>query len=149
MSISDFFPARQELDDLARRIRAALQASRPERCNALHHDLDIGDMLTEVQAQVTTGWKRWLRENCFLSERTALLYQQLARHRTEIEAEIERVGELSLRAARRLIAKPDKENPPNEKQAAAEQELLPRAYDDPQDWHCRMCGNYKRCWGQA
>jgi hypothetical protein len=145
MSISDFFPTRQELDDLARRIRAALQASRPERCNALHHDLDIGDMLTEVQAQVTTGWKRWLRENCFLSERTALLYQQLARHRTEIEAEIERVGELSLRAARRLIAKPDKENPPNEKQAAAEQELLPRAYDDPQDWHCRMCGHYKRC----
>jgi hypothetical protein len=28
-------------------------------------------------------------------------------------------------------------------------ELLPRAYDDPQNWHCRMCGHYKRCWGQA
>jgi hypothetical protein len=28
-------------------------------------------------------------------------------------------------------------------------ELLSRAYDDPQDWHCRMCGHYKRCWGQA
>ena len=63
---------RQDLDELAVRIRAALQASRQERCNALHHDLDIGDMLIEAQAQVTTGWKRWLRENCFLmSVRTA------------------------------------------------------------------------------
>ena len=26
-------------------------------------------------------------------------------------------------------------------------ELLPRAYDDPEDWRCRMCGHRKRCWG--
>jgi hypothetical protein len=26
-------------------------------------------------------------------------------------------------------------------------ELLPRAYDDPNDWRCRMCGHRKRCWG--
>ena len=25
-------------------------------------------------------------------------------------------------------------------------ELLPRAYDDPKDWRCRMCGHNKRCW---
>ena len=25
-------------------------------------------------------------------------------------------------------------------------ELLPRAYDDPQDWHCRMCSHRERCW---
>jgi hypothetical protein len=94
------------LDELASAIRKALQASKIERCNALHHDLDAGDALIKAQAQVSAGWKRWLRENCFLSVRTALLYQQLARHRDEIEAEIERVGELSLRAAVRLIAKP-------------------------------------------
>ena len=28
-------------------------------------------------------------------------------------------------------------------------ELLPRGFDDPKDWHCRMCGHHKRCWGQA
>jgi hypothetical protein len=28
-------------------------------------------------------------------------------------------------------------------------ELLPRAYDDPQDWRCKMCGHHERCWGQA
>ena len=25
-------------------------------------------------------------------------------------------------------------------------ELLPRAYDDPQDWRCRMCSHSERCW---
>src|SRR5262249_5160176 len=25
-------------------------------------------------------------------------------------------------------------------------ELLTRAYDDPNDWRCRMCGHSKRCW---
>src|SRR5262245_45619571 len=87
------------LEDLARQIRAGLELARRERCNALHRDLDIGDALLEAQARVSSGWKRWLRENCFLSVRTALLYQRLARHRTEIEAEIERVGEVGLPAA--------------------------------------------------
>jgi hypothetical protein len=27
-------------------------------------------------------------------------------------------------------------------------ELLPRAYDDPANWHCRMCGHKERCWGR-
>jgi hypothetical protein len=26
-------------------------------------------------------------------------------------------------------------------------ELLPRAFDDPQDWRCVTCGHQKRCWG--
>ena len=25
-------------------------------------------------------------------------------------------------------------------------ELLPRAYDDPSDWRCRMCPHKERCW---
>jgi hypothetical protein len=25
-------------------------------------------------------------------------------------------------------------------------ELLPRAYDDPKDWRCRMCAHRARCW---
>ena len=70
-------------------------------------------ILIEAQGRVSSGWKWWLRENCFLSVRTAMLYMQLARHRAEIEAEIERMGELSLRAAIRLIAEPvEKESKP-------------------------------------
>jgi hypothetical protein len=26
-------------------------------------------------------------------------------------------------------------------------ELLPRAYDDPEDWRCRICPHKERCWG--
>jgi hypothetical protein len=26
-------------------------------------------------------------------------------------------------------------------------ELLDRAFDDPSDWRCRMCGHKERCWG--
>src|SRR5262249_7512959 len=26
-------------------------------------------------------------------------------------------------------------------------ELLPRAYDDPEDWRCRLCPHKERCWG--
>jgi len=26
-------------------------------------------------------------------------------------------------------------------------ELLPRAYDDPEDWRCKMCPHKRRCWG--
>jgi hypothetical protein len=103
------------LEELARRIRDAHQAAQAAWCNALHHALDAGDALAEAQTRVSTGWKKWLRENCFLSVRTALLYQQLARHRAEIEAELERVGPLSLRAARRLIAEPRAPKPKPEK----------------------------------
>jgi len=26
-------------------------------------------------------------------------------------------------------------------------ELLPRAFDDPEDWRCRICSHRERCWG--
>jgi len=94
-----------KLDTLAARIRTALEAARVARSNALDGALDAGDALNMAQSCVSSGWKRWLRTNCFLSPSTALLYQQLARHRSEIEAEIEEIGELSLRAARRLVTK--------------------------------------------
>jgi hypothetical protein len=97
----------QDLDELATTIRAALEAARQARSNALGYALRAGDALNAAQERVSSGWKQWLRANCFLSLSTAQLYQQLARHRSEIEAKIEQVGELSLRAARRLIAKSD------------------------------------------
>jgi hypothetical protein len=31
-------------------------------------------------------------------------------------------------------------------QATRAGELLPRAYDDPTDWRCRMCSHKERCW---
>jgi hypothetical protein len=113
--MSSASPEVNVLDQLAGSVRASLQASRNDRCNALHHELDAGDALIEAQKRVSSGWKRWVRSNCFLSVRTAMLYQQLARHREEIEVEIERIGELSLRAAIRLVAKPNPTKSPKTK----------------------------------
>jgi hypothetical protein len=31
-------------------------------------------------------------------------------------------------------------------EATRASELLPRAYDDPQNWHCRICSHRERCW---
>jgi Protein of unknown function (DUF3102) len=105
--MSDFSPARQELAELAQRIRAGRQAIEQAMCNALHVALDVGEALIEARTRVSVGqWGRWLSANCSLSVRSAKLYVQLARHRAEIEDAMQQVPELSLRGARRVISKP-------------------------------------------
>src|SRR5262245_53985269 len=106
-------PAAEQQDNttslaaLALCIRAQHRFCQVASVTALRHALNAGDALIRAQTLVSSGWKRWLRNNCFLGARTAQLYQQLARHRDEIEAEISRAPDLSLRAARRLIGKPN------------------------------------------
>lgn len=34
-------------------------------------------------------------------------------------------------------------------EATRANELLPRGFDDPQDWHCRMCAHHERCWDET
>jgi hypothetical protein len=92
-------------------VDAAHKAAQRSAANALAAALDAGDALLELQQALQErgiGWEAWLRKWGRLPLSTARFYAQLARHRAEIEAEIERVGELSLRAARRLIAEPTK-----------------------------------------
>jgi hypothetical protein len=103
--------ANRTLDDLASAVRRCCEEIRNASLTALGHALDAGDYLIEAQSRVSINWKEWLRANCFLAVSTAQLYQQLARHRAEIEAEITRFPDLSLCAARRLIAKPPKPKP--------------------------------------
>jgi hypothetical protein len=96
-----------EPDELAVIIRDEIQQARTAWRNALRHAMNAGDALNVVQPKVAErgiNWKRWLRENCVVSDRTAQLYQQLARHRPEIEVELQSRGELSLRGARQLIS---------------------------------------------
>jgi hypothetical protein len=111
MSFKEVTPSTQVLDQLAERIRAALEAVRQGISNALENALEAGDALNAAQQRVSSGWGRWLHTNCSLKPSTASLYQQLARHRLEIEAKVEEVGVLSLRAARRLVTKKPKTKP--------------------------------------
>jgi len=106
------------LEDLAYQIRTGIKDLKGALGNALRIALDVGDALAAARKRVPSRkWQSWLRENCLLSVRTANLYVELAGHRDEIEAEIDRAGEMSLRAAKRLISKrpedaPDKDAPP-------------------------------------
>jgi hypothetical protein len=95
-----------DLDHLAARIRAGLQGSKLALSNALEHALDVGDTLKEVWKRVPEGDReRWLNENCSLGVSTAHLYVQLANHREKIKDKLRETPDLSLRAARSLIAK--------------------------------------------
>ena len=96
-----------EPDELAVIIRDEIQQMRKAWSNALDHAMNAGDALTAVQPKVAErgiAWKKWLKENCFIGVSTAQLYQQLARHRDQIETELQVRGELSLRGARQLIS---------------------------------------------
>jgi hypothetical protein len=95
--------AQDALAQLAATIRAELHAALEAGCSVLHHVMNAGDALNTAQAKVESSWKPWLKENCLLSVRTALVYQRLARHRNEIEARMAEGVHLSIRGALSLI----------------------------------------------
>jgi hypothetical protein len=111
------------LTEIAATIRAELRSEGKVGAALLHHAMRAGDGLNLAQAnqhKTNLTWKQWLRANCLISPRTALVRQQLARHREEIEAEVQRVGDyFSIRAALRKITKTkkkssDKPKPPTD-----------------------------------
>jgi hypothetical protein len=111
--------ATTDLDELAVQIRAELQAMYQAYCNALQRAMNAGDRLLAAQAvhaDQNSSFTKWLRTRCLLKERTAFLYMRLARNRAQIEAEVHRIGDLSIRRAANLIqaeSKPPADQSPN------------------------------------
>ena len=111
------------LADVAATIRTELQNEKGAGAALLRSAMAAGDALNLAQANLhktNRSWESWLRENCLISTRTAEVRQQLANHRAEIEAEVQRVGDyFSIRAALRKITKTKKKSsdkpklPPN------------------------------------
>jgi hypothetical protein len=100
------------LDQLVRRVRDAHRAVQGLSANALAAALEAGDALIELKAHGVPGnWERWVSAACSLGVSTARLYMQLARHRDEVEAALRENPTVSLRAVRRLIAKPTTGSP--------------------------------------
>jgi len=96
-----------DLDTHAAEIRKGIQEMQTQMRNALRICFKVGGHLILAKQQVAHGeWKRWLKENCFLSQRTAQLYMQLADNQGLIEDELVMTPELGVRAAAKLIAKP-------------------------------------------
>jgi hypothetical protein len=109
------------LADLAARIRAEHEAAEAALKRGAEHAMNAGDLLIEVKAQLKHGqWLPWLAEHCDISERTAQLYMRLARARPEIEANAQRVADLSLRGAAAVLAPDEREKALAEGKAIAE-----------------------------
>jgi hypothetical protein len=104
--VADTVPCKTDLHALAVTVRVEIAAMHENYCNALQRALSAGDALIAAQDALSERrqWINWLRTCCSLKERTAFLYMRLARRREVIEAEQQHVGDLSLRAALRLIA---------------------------------------------
>jgi hypothetical protein len=113
------------LDELAERVRVAHKAVQTASANALAAALVAGDALIEAKNHRVglIGWEGWVKAHCRVGLSTARLYMQLARGRAKIEAALKDNPLLSLREARRLLAKP--KNPePEPDQEPEESELL-------------------------
>jgi hypothetical protein len=62
--------------------------------------MDAGDLLILAKARIEPGHLgEWIEDHCKMSRRTAQVYMQLARHRAEIEAEMEIRSGLSIQKA--------------------------------------------------
>jgi|SRR5262245_22533953 len=115
------------LDQLAERVRAAHQAVQMAEANALASALAAGDALIAAQNHGVgpMGFEDWVRKNCRFGFSTAKLYTQLARGRAKIEAALRENPFLSLREARRLVAKPK-----NQKRVSEEEEEGPEEEEE-------------------
>jgi hypothetical protein len=107
-------PKRQgRLADLAQRIRAEHEAVIAAVKSGIQHAMAAGDLLIEVKAKVNHGeWQPWLKKHCAFSERTAQLYMRWAENHAAIEAKAQRVADLTLREAIKVISAPSRLSPP-------------------------------------
>ena len=95
-------------EQLAGRIRAAHHAASTAAQTALGHALEAGRLLAEAREAVPHGgWGDYVA-SCGIADRTASLYMRLHRHRDRLE-DRQRVADLSVRQAARLLAEPKAE----------------------------------------
>lgn len=100
------------LDDLTQRFFELHRAVENSKSHALYKAMDAGDCLIEIRRQVrkqtpAQTWDQWL-DSHQIPRSTGFLYIRVAEHRGRVEAEIARVGDLSLRGARDLLETPRK-----------------------------------------
>jgi hypothetical protein len=102
-------PVKTEIDlkSLAETVRRHHLQVVNAAASILDNAMAAGDALIAIEDshKVRHGeWTSWIGRNCELSPRTARVYVQLARHRSELGANRQRAADLSLRGALRLIA---------------------------------------------
>src|SRR5262245_35416661 len=93
-----------ELDVLAGTIRTAHSEASRAAGDFIKHALAAGDALILARAKVRHGqWRRWLAENCAVSERSAQRYMRLAKARAANPTRVADVEACSLRGALAIV----------------------------------------------
>ena len=96
-----------EMAGLAERINAEHRAAERAAKSAIDHALRAGELLIEAKSAVGHGdWLPWLAENFEGSERTAQTYMRVARRWPQLEGKAQRVPDLGVREAVRLLSEP-------------------------------------------
>jgi hypothetical protein len=118
--------AEPTLTDYAQRINERLKAMADAMVDGIRNSVtcafEAGELLRRVKAKVPHGaWKKWLKKNCDLKERTAQRYMKLAENRKAIEEKLKgenaTVADLTVRRAERLITDQSNEQRRPNKQA--------------------------------
>jgi hypothetical protein len=100
------------LAKLARQINVEYAAIIEHTQTSLQRAMAAGAMLKEAKDKVGHGaWEKWLQDNCpEISKETASLYMRLDKNTSTLEAAAEanqqRVTDLSIRGAAKILAKP-------------------------------------------
>jgi hypothetical protein len=108
---------------LARQINAEHAAIIDHTQTSLQRAMAAGAMLKEVKDKVGHGaWEKWLKANCpDISKETATLYMRLHKNTSTLEAEAEanqqRITDLSIRGAAKIISRPRPEGEAKAKRA--------------------------------
>src|SRR5262249_33551007 len=94
------------LPDLAQRIHAGYaEIEAAGRC-FLERVRDVGRLLLAAKAQLLHGqWLPWIEAHCPFAERTARLYMAVADRWEDVEANRQRVADMSLRGVVQLLAR--------------------------------------------
>ena len=99
-----------EVDDLARCVRAEHRAVGLSVRKALEHAMGAGDALIKLRHEIRHGnWRAFLRDRCEINERTAQRYIQLAKGRQFIAANASCATDFTIEAALRLLGKQPKD----------------------------------------
>lgn len=100
-----------ERNDLAGRINSEHRLVVDAVHTALDHAVEAGRLLNEAKlAEGHGGWTAWLEQNVEFSVRTAQGYMRVAERWPELKAQ--RVADLSLRGALKLLAAPAEDRSP-------------------------------------
>jgi hypothetical protein len=88
-------PAR--INDAHEKVKQALQ-------RGAEHAIEAGRLLLQAKPTVRHGnWLEWVGTNCRFAERTAQLYMRLAEERPLLEAKTQRIADLTVNDAIKLL----------------------------------------------